>query len=210
MKDGYIAIVDYGVGNLGSVQKMIKKIGYESVITSNVDIINKSSKLILPGVGSYDNAVLKLKKLGIFDVIKRNVVFEKKPILGICLGMQLLGNSSHEGSENGFGFLDFDCLDFDELIKDNTKMIVPNMGWRDTFILKDINFTKSFEKETRFYFVHSYYVPINRDYTVLFSRYNIEFTAALKFENIYGTQFHPEKSHDYGMKILKNYIEDDL
>ncbi len=206
MNEKYVAIIDYGVGNLGSVENMIKKMGYQSVITSNTEIINKSSKIILPGVGSFDNAIKKLKSTGLFDVINYNVLKLKKPILGICLGMQLLGKSSREGNLKGFGFLDFECLSFSDL-GEKSDLKVPNMGWRDVKVLNSCSFTSNINSESRFYFVHSYYVPINDNYTVLSTKYGVNYTAALVYNNIFGTQFHPEKSHKYGMQILKNFIE---
>jgi glutamine amidotransferase len=202
-----VVIIDYGAGNLGSVANMILKIGIKPVITSDLSIIRKANKIILPGVGSYDNAVKKLQISGLFDEIKYNVINLKKPILGICLGMQLLGKSSSEGKLSGFGFFDYNCQSFSNLNFD-FQLKVPNMGWREVTIQKNSKLSNKIQENDRFYFVHSYYVPINEIYTTLSTHYGISYTAAISYENIYGTQFHPEKSHRYGMQILKNFLKD--
>ncbi len=205
----YIAIVDYGMGNLGSVEKMISKIGGFSVLTKDPLIIKNATKIILPGVGSFDNAIFKLKSLGLFELIKECVIIERKPILGICLGMQLLGTSSREGNQRGFGFFDYVSYGFNE-IKSTHKLTVPNMGWKDVEIYKNCNITKNLQTDLRYYFVHSFFVPFNENYTIMTSNYGTKYSAAVKKDHIYGMQFHPEKSHKYGMQLLKNFIEEFL
>lgn len=204
MNSKFVSIVDYGVGNIGSVYNMVSKLGFSSIITSDPKVIRNSEKIILPGVGSYDSAIKKLRSNGLFDEISYNVLELKKPILGICLGMQLLGDSSNEGVLKGFGFLRFRCESFNDL-KQSNNLKVPNMGWREVSRLNSSSLTNNLNDPARFYFVHSYYIP-NYSYSVLTSFYGVSYCAALSYENIHGVQFHPEKSHKFGFQIFSNFL----
>lgn len=198
-----ITIVDYGMGNLGSVFNMFKKIGVSSRITSDLEEIKSAKKLLLPGVGSFDKAMEKINTSGIKEVLDQKVLVEETPILGICLGMQLLTNSSEEGTEKGLGYINASGKKF--VFNDN-KMKVPHMGWNIVKKATPSLLTQDFEEESRFYFVHSYYVEVeNQENSILKTTYGLEFDSAIQHKNVYGAQFHPEKSHKYGMKLLKNF-----
>ena len=199
-----ITIIDYGMGNLGSIKNMLKKIGVNSLITNNKNEINSAEKLILPGVGAFDKAVSNLEKLDLLGLLNKKVLEEKVPILGICLGMQLLGNSSEEGSKKGLGWIDGDVLKFDI---DKT-LKVPHMGWNRVYPVKENVLFKNMYLEPRFYFVHTYYFKCNNKEDILATtEYGGKFVSAVNKENIYGVQFHPEKSHKFGMKLLENFSQ---
>jgi imidazole glycerol-phosphate synthase subunit HisH len=198
-----ITIVDYGMGNLGSVFNMFKKIGIASKITTNLEDIKTATKLLLPGVGSFDKAIEKINTSGIREVLDQKVLIEGTPILGICLGMQLLTNSSEEGTDKGLGYINASAKKF---VFQDKKMKVPHMGWN---IVKKATLsllTQDYQEESRFYFVHSYYVEVeNQENSILKTTYGLEFDSAIQHKNVYGAQFHPEKSHKYGMKLLDNF-----
>lgn len=197
-----ITIIDYGMGNLGSIANMIKKVGGRSKITSDLNEIKNAEKLILPGVGSFDNGIKNLKNRGIFEVINDRVLNDKIPILGICLGMQLMTKSSEEGVEKGLEWIDATTIRFQsDLLK------VPHMGWNTINVKKESKLFDEIESEKRFYFVHSYYVTAQNDDNILTStNYGCNFVSSFENENIIGVQFHPEKSHKYGMNLIKNFI----
>jgi imidazole glycerol-phosphate synthase subunit HisH len=198
-----ITIIDYGMGNLGSVYNMFKKISVESKITSNLEEIKSSKKLLLPGVGSFDKAMERINNSGIKEVLDQMVLVEETPILGICLGMQLLTNNSEEGIENGLGYINASTKKF--VFNDN-KIKVPHMGWNIVKNATPSLLTHDFEEESRFYFVHSYYVEVkNQKNSILKTTYGLEFDSAIQHKNVYGAQFHPEKSHKFGMKLLENF-----
>lgn len=201
-----IIIVDYGMGNLGSIANMIHKIGYKNfAVTSSPQLIEKASKIILPGVGAFDNAVLQLNRLGIVDVLKEKVINERTPILGICLGMQLMTQSSEEGTLRGLSFIDAKTRKFNV----NKEYKVPHMGWNTVSISKESKlFLGMTEQENRFYFVHSYYVDCyNQNDILTVTTHGVPFTSSFEHENIIGVQFHPEKSHKFGMQLIKNFLE---
>lgn len=202
-----ITIIDYGMGNLGSIANMIKKIGGRSIITSDIFEIEKATKLILPGVGAFDNAILNLEKLNLIEVLNDKALVEKVPILGICLGMQLLTKSSEEGEKNGLGWIEAETLKFN-FENENKNLKIPHMGWNTVEQNLVHPLFNDMYEEPRFYFVHSYYVKPKYDSNVLtYSYYGLKFASAIHKDNIIGTQYHPEKSHKFGMKILKNFIE---
>ena len=197
-----IVIVDYGVGNLGSIQNMIKKIGYKALISSNKEDIKNATKLILPGVGSFDIAMDNLKKLDLIEVLNEKVLNQKTPILGICLGMQLLTKGSEEGKSKGLGYIDAYASKFNE-----AQLIVPHMGWNIIDIKKE-NDLFDITKENRFYFVHSFAVSCNnKDDILTTTPYGIDFVSSFSKNNILGAQFHPEKSHKFGMKFFETFLE---
>lgn len=199
-----ITIIDYGVGNLGSVLNMLKKVGAPAKITGDPEEILKAEKLLLPGVGSFDTAMNRINESGLSDILKKLVLEKGIPILGICLGMQLLMNGSEEGKIPGLGWIRGSVYNFSGKIPSSLK--VPHMGWNDITLNDRNSLTKGFSGEIRFYFVHSYFVKVeNPAHSIMKCNYGIEFDAAVHKDNIYGAQFHPEKSHRFGMQFLKNF-----
>lgn len=201
-----ITIIDYGMGNLGSIANMITKIGHKSIISRDRNEISKAEKIVLPGVGSFDRAIENLNELGLVDLIKDLSVDKKIPTLGICLGMQLMTEKSEEGHRNGFGFIKGEVKKF--VFQADTRLKVPHMGWNHIVERKDNVLFSENSPETRFYFVHSYYVACHDSLDILTTTiYGHEFISAFSKGNIYGVQFHPEKSHRFGMQLLKNFVE---
>lgn len=197
-----ITIIDYGLGNLVSVKNMLKKLGVESVITDNISEISKAQKMILPGVGAFDNGMNLIKQKGLLDILNKKVLEEKTPILGICLGMQLLTKGSEEGVEKGLGWIDAQTIKFSF---NSNALKVPHMGW-DYIKVKRQNPLIDTNAKHRFYFVHSYYVKCNNPADVVANcDYGTEFTCMVNHDNIYGAQFHPEKSLKFGMELLNNF-----
>jgi len=201
-----ITIIDYGMGNLGSVVNMIKKVGGKSIISSSKNEIKNAKKILLPGVGAFDNAVKNLKDLGLWDLIKEKVLVEKVPIMGICLGMQLLTKGSEEGELEGFGFVDAYTKKF--RFKNND-LKIPHMGWNIVNLQKNSKLFEGMEnQENRFYFVHSYAVECKDKNDILTTtHYGYDFVSSFEKKNIIGCQFHPEKSHKFGMALFKNFVE---
>lgn len=202
-----IVIVDYGMGNLASIKNMLKKIGVNSEITASPEKIEAAAKIILPGVGAFDNAMKNIEELGLYDILNQKVLVHKTPVLGICLGMQILMNKSEEGAKQGLGWIQgevkrFDFRSMSSLLK------VPHMGWNIVYPKDSNHLFKGLIRLPKFYFVHSYYVTCHAaEHVLATTSYGIEFASAVHKENIFGTQFHPEKSHKYGMLLLKNFVE---
>jgi imidazole glycerol-phosphate synthase subunit HisH len=201
-----ITIIDYKTGNLGSIQNILKKIGVESIVTSDKSEISKATKLIFPGVGAFDTGMKNLAHLDIVDILNEKVLKEKIPVLGICLGMQLMSNKSDEGQLPGLGWIDAEVVRFN--FKDTISYKIPHMGWNFVNQEKESCLLKEMYDDARFYFVHSYYFKANDEKDILTStHYEIKFTSSVEKGNILGVQFHPEKSHKFGMKLLKNFID---
>jgi glutamine amidotransferase len=201
-----ITIIDYGVGNLGSIRNMLKKLGQASEITSDVNKIKEADKLILPGVGSFDYGMSKLHEYGFIEVLNEKVMIEKVPILGICLGVQLMTKSSKEGQLRGLGWFDAETVPFEFSASD--ELIIPHMGWNSVTQAKESKLFQDMYEESKFYFVHSFHLKANlKSDELLISKYGYNFVSALEDENVVGVQFHPEKSHKYGLKLLKNFAE---
>ncbi|MGE5363046.1 MAG: imidazole glycerol phosphate synthase subunit HisH [Bacteroidota bacterium] len=197
-----ITIVDYGMGNLGSIRNMLKRIGAQSEITGDPEKIEQAEKIILPGVGAFDAAMQLINSGGLLDVLNKKALGEKIPVLGICLGMQLLTESSEEGVLPGLNWINAKTLRFPK----NEKLKIPHMGWNFTHIVHHSPLTENFTEEFRFYFVHSYCVHVtDENNSILKTSYGIEFDSAIQKDNIFGVQFHPEKSHKYGMTLLRNF-----
>ncbi len=200
-----IAIIDFGSGNLGSVKKKMDRIGVKSIITSDSIEIKKSAKIILPGVGHFVKAVQELRRRGLWDLISEQVLVEKKQILGICLGMQLMARQSEEGYADGFGWFDANVVRFK--VSDPVRYKVPHMGWNTTNLVKDSPLFNKIDSESEFYFVHSYHILCNNPEDILAETvYDYHFTSAIQKGNIFGVQFHPEKSHDAGEMLLRNFV----
>ncbi len=199
-----IAIIDYGMGNPGSILNMFKRIGVEASITSSHDEIQNAEKLLLPGVGAFDAAMTRIQNTGLREILEQKVIDDHAPILGICLGMQLLTRGSEEGELPGLGWIPAQAKRFS--VKSDIK--VPHMGWNIATPNKPSMLTGNLPAESRFYFVHSYYVVADEpQHSILRTTYDIEFDSAIQRDNIFGAQFHPEKSHKFGMKLLKNFAE---
>ena len=199
-----ITIIDYGMGNLGSIQNMLKRIGVKSIISQDPELISKAQKILLPGVGSFDNAMVKIDQSDLREILDRKALSEGIPILGICLGMQLLTRSSEEGKLAGLGWIAALTKRFPAM----PGLKVPHMGWNSVVPAFESVLTKDLPDMTRFYFVHSYYVQVDNERdSILKSTHGITFDAAVQHNNIYGAQFHPEKSHRFGQKLLENFAK---
>ncbi len=192
-----IAVIDYGAGNIQSVVNALSDINTDFIVTNKESDLLKCDKIIFPGVGEASFAVKKLHLLNLFTMLR----IIKKPLLGICLGMQILCDKSIEGNVTCLGIINTTTEIFD-----THKVKVPHMGWNKVEIIKSNKLFDGIENNSYFYFAHSYYVPLN-DYTVAKSNYDIDFSAACYKDNFYGIQFHPEKSGIKGIKVLKNFIE---
>ena len=190
-----IAIINYGAGNIQSILFAIERLGYTAVLTNNPDEIQQADKVIFPGVGEASYAMQKLKESGLDSLIPTL----KQPVLGICLGMQLMCNHSEEGNTNGLGIFDANVIRFSNNVK------VPQMGWNQIYNLKSSLFQGINDNEYM-YLVHSYYVP-NCKEAIATTNYDVEYASALQKDNFYGTQFHPEKSGDVGEQILANFLK---
>ncbi|KGK31556.1 imidazole glycerol phosphate synthase subunit HisH [Cellulophaga baltica] len=189
-----IVIINYGAGNIQSIKFAIQRLGFEAVLTSDVNEILAADKVIFPGVGEASSAMHKLKASGL-DALVPTL---KQPVLGICLGMQLMCNATEEGDTKGLGIFDVDVVKFSKKVK------VPQIGWNQIANLKSDLFSGISEGEY-IYLVHSFYAPICKE-TIATSEYELEYSAALQKNNFYGTQFHPEKSSSVGEKILMNFL----
>ena len=200
-----ITIVDYGLGNLGSVANMLKKIGVPCRVCAQPDDVAAATALILPGVGHFDTGMKNLHERGLAQVLAHQVVDLKVPILGICLGMQLLARRSAEGSEAGLGWLAADVQRL-QPSSDQPGLAIPHMGWNTVEARDELLFRGPVDPERRYYFVHSYHLVADDPSVVAaWANYGVRFSAAVHQGNVAGVQFHPEKSHKYGMALLRNW-----
>jgi glutamine amidotransferase len=192
-----ISVIDYGSGNIQSVLNALDDLNVDYKVTNNEQVIYNSDKIIFPGVGEASFAMRKLHLSNLSTMLR----VTKKPLLGICLGMQLFSEKSEEGDTCCLGIIPADCLKYNVA---NVK--VPHMGWNKVSMIKENILFDGIENETHFYFANSFYIPVC-DYTIATTEYDIKFTSALQKDNFYGVQFHPEKSGEPGIKLLKNFIE---
>ncbi len=200
-----ITIVDYGMGNLRSVQKAFERVGVQVKISGTPDEILSADKIVLPGVGHFEKGVNNLKERGLFKTLNEAVVTKKIPIIGICLGMQLMTEFSEEGNCEGFGWIKGKTKKFSF---EGNGLKIPHMGWNNLIITKSDSLYDGISSDNFFYFVHSYYVSCDEESNILaVTNYSNRFVSSFEKENIYGCQFHPEKSHDAGLKILSNFVK---
>jgi glutamine amidotransferase len=201
-----IAIVDYGMGNLGSIANMLNKVGAESTVTSDPEVIASADKLILPGVGAFDNGMRELTNRGLIPVLKQEVVTRGKSMLGLCLGMQLFMSGSEEGVTAGLGWISGKAMKLAP-VAESTPLKVPHMGWSTIQQCRADPLFAGLGDDARFYFVHSFHVACAESCVLARSVYGGPFVSAIRHQNIAGVQFHPEKSHRYGMQLLRNFAE---
>ncbi len=201
-----IVIVDYGMGNLRSILKKLEMIKVKAVISSAPEELSRAEKLILPGVGHFGQGIKNIKESGLLAVLNKKVMEEKTPILGVCLGMQLFAEFSEEGNAEGLGWIKAKVVrfNFDSLPQ---KLSIPHVGWNTIDIKQDSLLLRGMDPQTRFYFTHSYHFDgVDPAHVVATTPYGYDFPSILKQDNIYGTQFHPEKSHLTGLEIYRNFI----
>ena len=201
-----IVVIDYGIGNVNSILNMLKKIGANAILSGKLEEVERADKLILPGVGSFDYGMTKLSESGLLEIVKRHAIEKKKPLLGICLGMQMLGRNSEEGILPGLGLIPFETKKFK---LNDSELRIPHMGWDLSEVCIENDELMLGIKETpRYDFVHSYHaVCDNKENELMRCNYGYSFTSAVKNGNIYGVQFHPEKSHKFGMALLENFVK---
>lgn len=205
MPSAPIVIIDYGMGNLGSIANMLKKIGSSAVISSDTQVIVQAEKLVLPGVGAFDHGMTRLNETGILPVINERVLEGGVPVLGICLGMQLMTQRSEEGELPGLGWIEADTVRF-QFGPEQAELKIPHMGWNTVRIARDRELFAPVDADPRYYFVHSFHAVCRHAEDVLtWTHYGYEFVSGFSRANITGVQFHPEKSHKYGMTLLKNW-----
>lgn len=198
-----IAILNYGIGNVNSIHNMMKKIGVPSLIASSAEDIKIADKLILPGVGHFDYCMKQFMQAPFYELVNQKVLTEKIPVLGVCVGCQMLFDHSEEGNMKGLGWVEGSVIRFRKDQIGHLK--IPHMAWTDVVPMRN-NFLFSNIEEPRFYFVHSYHVQCNKEeYISSKACYGYEFVSSVQRQNIMGVQFHPEKSHKFGMKLYENF-----
>jgi len=203
----HIAIIDYNCGNLKSIRNMFRKIGFDSTISADPDALAKADRLILPGVGHFDHGMRELNASGLAEVLKGAVRSKEIPLLGICLGAQLLGRGSEEGTIPGLGLVDADTVGFDRS-RLSPKLRVPHMGWADVDPTSESKLFDGIEGDPRFYFVHAFHLRIDKPekQELCASTHGYRFPSGVRRGHIAGMQFHPEKSHRFGMQVLRNFV----
>lgn len=201
-----LVVIDAGIGNLGAIPNMLKRVGASAIITNERRAIAEADRLILPGVGAFDPAMQTLNDLGIVDALTEKAIVERVPVLGVCLGMQLLFERSEEGNLPGLGWIPGRVVRF-KLNEADRTLRVPHMGWNWVERANDAALFEGFEETPRFYFAHSYHVdPAEAADVAGWTEYGYRFAASVQHENIGGIQFHPEKSHRFGLKVFENFL----
>ena len=205
LSNSSVVIIDYNMGNLRSVQKAFEKVGCDAIISSNHDVIESADKIVLPGVGSFRDGMRYLDELGLISILNREIIEKKKPFLGICLGMQLISSKSYENGETkGLNWVDAEVVKFD---LENKNLKVPHVGW-NSISYKDNNLLyRDIPNGSDFYFVHSYHFQTKENIVSSTTDYGIDFVSSIQKDNIYAFQFHPEKSQEVGLKLIKNFVE---
>ncbi|HMK46813.1 MAG TPA: imidazole glycerol phosphate synthase subunit HisH [Methanocella sp.] len=199
-----IVIVDYGMGNLRSILNKFERMEVDAMISPRPEDLERADKLVLPGVGAFDAAMKNLRERNLLPVLERKVLRDRTPIMGICLGMQLLSRHSEEGDVDGLGWIDACTLRFRF---NGNGLHVPHMGWNSVAMDQSAPIVEGLETGSRFYFVHSYHVCCNDPADRLATtNYGIDFTSMVQHDNILGVQFHPERSHRYGARLLENFV----
>ena len=200
-----ISILDYGMGNIGSLINMFMQVGEDVAVISNKDDVLIADKLVLPGVGSFKAAMQRINEIpGLRDALDVKALKHQIPILGVCLGMQLLTESSQEGPADGLGWISGTTKKFEKI----GEMKIPHMGWNEVKVVQKNAFIESINDESKFYFVHSYFVEVHdKQNSLLETKHGLRFDSAIIHENILGVQFHPEKSHKHGMKLLESFAK---
>ena len=202
-----IAILDYGLGNIQAFLDIYKKLNINAAIVSIPEDLQKAKKLVLPGVGAFDWAMKRLNESGLRNMLDELVLNKNIPILGICVGMQMMAKISEEGSLDGLGWIEGEVVKFDQS-KFSQPTHLPHMGWNDVEPTSKNGLFKNLETGSRFYFLHSYYFsPYSHENLLSTTNYNVSFASSVNRNNIYGVQFHPEKSHNWGIQLLKNFAE---
>jgi imidazole glycerol-phosphate synthase subunit HisH len=200
-----VTLIDYGVGNIKAFENIYKRLSMEVSIARNPDDIRAAERLVLPGVGAFDWAMTRLNESGMRDALDEKVQIEKTPVIGVCVGMQMMAKSSDEGKMKGLGWIDAHVAKFNPL--SNQQAPLPHMGWND-IVQNEKSLLFSEIVNPRYYFLHSYIVvPRSLGDTLATATYGSTFSAAIHNKNVYGTQFHPEKSHHWGIKLLQNFAE---
>lgn len=201
-----LGLVDYGIGNLGSIEKMVRYLGHGIERVSTSEQISAASGLILPGVGAFDRAMSRLEELDLLRPLHEAVLEKQVPVLGVCLGMQLLGMGSEEGSKPGLGWIRMNARRFRPRADERLK--VPHMGWNRVSLRKSHPLFDRMPEPARFYFVHSYYLECENEADVLTeTSYGVTFVSSVARNNVFGVQYHPEKSHKFGIHLFRNFIE---
>ena len=200
-----VVVIDYNMGNIRSILNKIQHAGFQAILSNELSLIKTADKIILPGVGHFQKGMKNLKESGLIDILNQKVLIEKTPILGICLGMQLFCRFSEEGNEEGLGWLDAETIRFN---LSDIRHKVPHMGWNSLERKKESQLLHGIPDDCSYYFVHSFHVKCNDNSDVLAStEYGYEFVSAIQKDNIYGVQFHPEKSHEWGEQLLLNFLK---
>lgn len=201
-----VVIVDYETGNLNSVKRSLDRMRADSIVSADPADVMNSDKIVLPGVGHFGRAMASLKEMNLIDALREAVLVKQKPVLGICLGMELMAKTSEEGNLEGLGWFDAETIKF--RISNKLKYKIPHIGWNQIHIQKQSALMKGIPELAEFYFVHSYYLKLTDRSDVLNeTEYEFTYPSAIEKDNIFGVQYHPEKSHDVGAQLLKNFIE---
>lgn len=202
-----IAIVNYGLGNIQAIANIYKRLNIPAAVTASADELAKAEKIILPGVGAFDWAMTRLNESGMRNVLDELVIGKGRPVLGICVGMQIMAKRSDEGVLDGLGWFDAEVKKFDHSLF-TRKTLLPHMGWNDVLPRSNEGLFKDLDVGARFYFLHSYYfVPRNQEHVLAVTDYNGAYASSVRSGNVFGVQFHPEKSHQWGIQLLQNFAE---